>query len=134
MNCYNECARFLQTKNQADLGDINSRGSCSNCLVWQEGPGRPIYQYANCPCNTLIQSVTNGGTKLDVTGYNQVRDCLSKHSSTGGDCGVMYSNWTNIPPSDPCMEKKEAEEGDIWYGQCSRKRSGNQGWMFPGVF
>lgn len=134
MNCYNECSRFFSTHKEADLGDINTRGSCSNCLVWQEGPGRPIYQYANCPCNTLIQSVSNGGQKLDIAGYNQVKDCLSKYSNTNSDCGVMYSNWTNTAPKDTCLERKEEMEGDKWYGTCNKKRSGNQGWMYPGVF
>jgi hypothetical protein len=139
MNCYNECNRFFHTKDQRDLGNINQLGSCSNCLTWQEGVGRPLFQYTSCPCVNTIQEETRNGTRnLTVDGYNKVVTCLDKYKSTGSNCGVLYSNWTNTQPIN-FEERQHEKENAVapldycMYNFCNKKRRGQQG-SYPGVF
>lgn len=91
MNCYDQCKKFFNTKSPDDLGNITQPNTCAYCLYWENGPGRPIYEYNNCECNKLFTQISNLGTTFDVNSYEKVKDCLK----TGKNCGVMYSNFTN---------------------------------------
>lgn len=113
MNCYTQCKSFFNTKSPKDLGNISRQGDCAYCLYWENGPGRPIYQYSNCQCNGLINDLTKTGTTMDVQSYEKIKDCLSKSK----DCGVMYSNFTNTLPKfvitkDTVM--KPCNKNEIW--------------------
>jgi hypothetical protein len=101
MNCYDQCRKFFYTKKPEDLGDITQENTCAYCLYWENGPGRPIYEYNNCECNQLFTQLSNLGTTFDVESYEKVKKCLK----SGKNCGVMYSNFTNT--EDPFITRKK---------------------------
>ena len=127
MNCYNECNNFFAHKTQENLGDITKQGSCAYCLYWGQGPARADYQYSHCSCNGLMDRITNSGKTLNVTGYEDIKNCLSK----GKECGVLYSNWTNTEPSGPILPM---ERDPMYFNGCSKRVIGNQGRKYTGVF
>ena len=113
MNCYRQCYNFFQSNSQKDLGDIKTQGDCAYCLYWENGPGRPLYQYSDCECNKLFVKSSNTGNKFDVKSYTDVKNCLKDAKK----CGVMYSNFTNTPynfGNNNYYELKPCNTKEIW--------------------
>lgn len=93
MNCYNECKNFIQSKKESDLGRITEPSSCSYCLYWNAGPGNPMYGNPECECNSLITSLTRGGTEMNIDSYKKITECLKGSKN----CGVMYASYVGKP-------------------------------------
>jgi len=113
MNCYDQCKKFFHTKSPDDLGNITQANTCAYCLYWENGPGKPIYQYNNCECNKLFTQLSNLGTTFNVSSYEKIKECLK----TGENCGVMYSNFTNTTPPfiiEPETVRMPCDNKKIW--------------------
>lgn len=120
--CEKECSSFYSNPGKNTLGDIKKENSCSYCLYWNANAATP----EKCSCAQVFESKTGMGSKMDMTDYCNVGDCLNslklkkEKKDPTTDCMNLYKGFFGNSDSKTMLGKTCVQNTSVPPANCPK--------------